>query len=201
MDVGASGSASDATIFNDCELISGIIDGTIALPPPEPLPGDDTPTDYFFIGDDAFPLKTWLMKPYTRATIDDDEQRIFNYRLCRARRLVENAFGILANRFQFLLGTCSQPPGTVTKMVLAACCLHNLMRIRYPQVQNQLLDREDALFNVVPGEWRRANRELDGLVQTWKTGREALRPKALRDYLKKYYSNPIGSVPWQDRMI
>ena len=36
--------------------------------------------NYFILGDDAFPLKLWLMKPYSsRGT--DLNQRVFNYRL------------------------------------------------------------------------------------------------------------------------
>lgn len=52
---------------------------------------------YYFIGDDAFPLLKRMIKPYKpkRRERLDDEEEVFNYRLSRARRCIENAFGIL----------------------------------------------------------------------------------------------------------
>nr|CAI5843193.1 unnamed protein product [Callosobruchus analis] len=46
------------------------------------------------------------MKPYQQKGISHEE-KIFNYRLCRARRVVENVFGILASRFRIF---CSLSP-------------------------------------------------------------------------------------------
>ena len=91
--VRANGSCSDCQIFNQCELKRSCEVNTIGIPPPQPLPGDDHPIPYFIVGDDAFPLRSWLMKPYCKRNLSK-EQRIFNYRLSRARRIVENAFGI-----------------------------------------------------------------------------------------------------------
>ena len=62
---------------------------------------------YFIIGDDTFPLKTWMMKPFSKRNMVHEE-RIFNYILLRARCIVENAFGILANIFAILLMTVCQ---------------------------------------------------------------------------------------------
>ena len=118
-----------------------------------PHHADDRDMPYFLIGDDTFPLRTWLMKPFSRRNLEREE-RIFNYRLSQARRIVENAFGILANRFQCLLMTLQQEPETVGSIVLACCCLHNLMRIRYPALQNAALDQEDDNHQLIPGAWR-----------------------------------------------
>ena len=199
VDCGANGASSDASIFLDCELRSGLEDSSLNLPDPEPLPGDDEPMPFFLIGDDAFPLKQWMMKPYGRRNLTK-KQLIFNYRLSRARRLVENGFGILSNRFQFLLSTCTQPPVRVRTMVMAACCLHNLMRYRYPVLQNQLVDREDALHNVIPGAWRQEG-EMDDAVGFGRAGRELEMAKKQRNYLKEYYNSSVGRVEWQERMI
>ena len=56
----------------------------IGFPEPEPLPGDTVKVPYFFIGDDIFALRTWMMKPYSLRGMTNDE-RVFNYRLSRAR--------------------------------------------------------------------------------------------------------------------
>ena len=65
VDVGTNGSSSDAHIFNDCYLRSGIVYGTLDIPDAELLPGDDRDMSYFLIGDDAFSLRIWLIKPFS----------------------------------------------------------------------------------------------------------------------------------------
>jgi hypothetical protein len=58
------------------------------------------------------------------------EERIFNYRLSRARRTIENVFGILVSRFRFLDRKLAVKFGTVNKLVSAACALHNWLVIQ-----------------------------------------------------------------------
>ena len=101
IDVGGVGHQSDAQIYNNSELKECIEAGTLGIPQAAPLPHDDAdhPMPYFFVGDDAFALRTYMMKPYCRRNLDH-RQKLLNYRLSRARRVVENAFGILALRFQ-----------------------------------------------------------------------------------------------------
>ena len=99
-DVGAVGSQSDAGVFAQTHLYNLIDHMEINLPEAECLPNDPDgmPVDYFIAGDEAFALKTWMQKPYPDRGLTVEE-RIFNYRLSRGRRVVENAFGILAARY------------------------------------------------------------------------------------------------------
>ena len=199
VNVGAEGGASDAQLFNNCELKYYIESNNLGLPDPVPLPGDNKNMPYFIIGDDAFALRTWLMKPYSRRNMTHEE-RIFNYRISRARRIVENAFGILANRFRCLLTTMRQTPETVTTIVTTCVVLHNLMRIRYPALQNAIADREDDNHQMIPGEWR-ADINLAEIEREAASKNPSREAKGMRDYLKLYYNSEAGAVPWQENMI
>lgn len=199
VDIGGRGAASDAQVWNESDLKLGVEDGDIELPHPAPLPHDDQDIPYFFIGDDAFALRNFMQKPFSQRGLEHDE-RIFNYRLSRARRVVENAFGILANRFQVLMSTMQHSPSTNRLITTACVVLHNLMRLRYPRMQNNLIDQEDANGNLIPGEWRRDRNMRDcDIVQG--PNRDNRQGKKLRNTLKHWVNSPADSVPWQERMI
>ena len=150
IDIGGQGHMSDAQKSNASELKECLEDNSIGFPAPDPLPNDDTPTPYFILGDDAFGLRTFLMKPYAQRQMTK-EQRVFNYRLFRGRPIVENGFGILEQRRQILLTTKQHDPTTIAVIVQACVILHNLMRVRYPAVQNKDIDVENANHQVIPG--------------------------------------------------
>ena len=155
---------------------------------------------YFFIADNAFQLRTDMMKPFPFRNMTVEE-RIFNYRLSRARRVVENAFGILAQRFQILLSTMQHTPDNVRIIVQACVCLHNLMRIRYPNMNTNQVDREDVQdARIIPGEWRLGRNKLD-VVNVQGANRATLQGNKQRQYLKHYLNSAAGSVAWQMRMI
>ena len=97
IDVGNAGSCGDSTIFQESELLTALEADAANLPPDEVLDNDDQPMPYFIVGDKAFRMRTWLMKPYSLAHVTEEE-RIFNYRLSRCRRTVECTFGILVSR-------------------------------------------------------------------------------------------------------
>lgn len=103
VDVGANGRVSDGGVLKNTLFWHKLSESQLNLPDPRELP--DTPNKkfpYIFIGDEAFQLLPEFMKPYNRATLTN-EKRIFNYRLSRSRRVVENAFGILTKRFKIPL--------------------------------------------------------------------------------------------------
>ena len=114
--------------------------------------------------------------------------------------MVENAFGILVTRFRVLLSTVGLEPENTQRVVMSCIILHNLMRMRYPQLQNGLVDQYDPQMNLIPGAWR--NRGLqEELHQIGHLGRPETAAKLQRTVLKTYYSSAAGAVPWQDRMI
>ena len=64
------------------------------------------------------------------ATPPEQDEWVFKYRLSRARRCTENAFGILANRLGCLLTTLRQEPQNVVIMMNACIALHKMLRTR-----------------------------------------------------------------------
>jgi hypothetical protein len=137
--VGANGSTSDCAVFNASPLRLELESGNIGFQNPEPLSED--------------PLRAWMMKPFSNRNMSNAE-RIFNYRLSWVHRIVESAFGIFAKRFRCLLTTMMQEPESVKTIVLAALCLHNMMWLCYPGLQNLDLDNEGNEHEVIPGAWR-----------------------------------------------
>ena len=96
-DVGSTGRVIDSGIWNKTSLLQGIQDGSVKLPNDEKLP-DGEITPYVFLGDDAFALKRFMIKPFPQQGLTG-ERRIYNYRHSRAHRISENLFGILSNRW------------------------------------------------------------------------------------------------------
>lgn len=194
-DVGCPGSDSDCGIFNRSQLQPSLAHNTIGFPDPEPIPNDDSDTGFFFIGDDAFPLRPYLLKPYSERYLNIEE-RVCNYRISRARRVVENAFGIMAMRFRCLLSTLVVVPETATVVSGACLTLHNLMRLRYPGLQNLDLDQEDDDHQLVAGAWR-DQAVMQEVEQEGRGPRATADGKKLRAYFRKYFNCDAGSVPWQ----
>ena len=199
VDIGASGAGSDAGVFSETVLKEALEAATVGLPEPDPLPNDDQPMPYYIVGDDAFALKTWLMKPMPHRNMSV-EDRVFNYRLSRGRRVVENVFGLLASRFRCLLTTMPQSPERVSIITLACCVLHNFLRIKNPTLDANAVDQDNPdTPGINPGAWREhANLPDMGEVFRGNTNRAA---KEQREYLVQYFNSEAGSVPWQNEKI
>ena len=182
------------------------IQGTLGLPCPAPLPQSQEttfdnsftrPVPYFFASDDAFSLEPYMMKPYGQNNLSE-MKRIFNYRLSRARRLSENAFGILASRFRVFLTTMCISPESAVDTVLAALVLHNLLRSRVPNRYTPpgIID-VDHDGRVDEGLWRQEVKASPfEYLPNFKKGRQCDKAEDVRDTLCQYVNGP-GQIPWQ----
>ena len=125
VDASTAVSWTDAQIFNACQLKRKTDDGNIGFSDPAPITQGGLDVPYFILADDAFALKTWLMKPRRMLT---REESIANYSTSRGRRYVEKAFGILVSRFRVMLITIELPPETIRGEVITCVVLHNILR-------------------------------------------------------------------------
>jgi hypothetical protein len=69
----------------------------------------------------------WIVRrPYSRDDVhQDEEKKIFNYRLSRARNTVENTFGILARKFRIFERKLNVSHEHSVTIIMATCCLHD----------------------------------------------------------------------------
>lgn len=198
VDIGAEGGAGDGGTWFKCTLNEAIEEQRVGFPEDSPLPNDDTPMPFHIIADDAFALKPWLMKPYSHQS-QVHHEKIYSYRLSRARRVVENAFGLLQARMRVFGTTMHQQPKVVKIITMCACVMHNLILDRTPFPANEV-DHEDGQHNLVPGAWREEANIMERLYNPRGQNYTA-QAKAIRDYLAAYYTSEAGAVPWQERIV
>nr|CAI5845238.1 unnamed protein product [Callosobruchus analis] len=105
------------------------LQGKLNLHPLEEVSDNLIPLPYVFIGDEAFGISTNLMRPYASYNLTVPK-RIFNYRLCRARRYVECSFGILSNKWRIFHRPLNIDVKVAISLIKACCALHNFVRDR-----------------------------------------------------------------------
>ncbi|XP_020496176.1 uncharacterized protein [Labrus bergylta] len=196
VDVGSNGRISDGGVFGGWTLQDALENRTSKIPAPAPFPASDTPAPFCIVADEAFPLKEYLMKPYLNRKLSV-EQRIFNYRLSRARRVVENAFGILSNRFRVFQTTINiQDTAKVEDITLACCALHNFLQTESCDLyMTGIVDQEGADHNTIPGSWRQEPELRQASLPH--TTNATTRAKQHRDELCRYFNSDPGAVPFQ----
>ncbi|XP_052871371.1 uncharacterized protein LOC128276954, partial [Anopheles cruzii] len=113
--VGAQGRISDGGVFRQTALHHNIAANTAGLPEDESLPGQSIATPYVLVADKAFALSKHLLKPYPGHPTDQSEST-YNYRLCRARIVIENVFGILASKFRVFASPIGLQPAKVKQV-------------------------------------------------------------------------------------
>jgi len=189
IDVGAYGRQSDSGVFTACNIYKHLEENTFNLPPKKPLPYSTSPMPFVLLGDQGYPLKEYLMRPYPFDNNLDQTKEIFNYRLSRARRMIECTFGILVSKWRCLKTEIQIDPNHVDSIIKSICLIHNI-----------IIDKEgvdEALISQM-----NQNLTSPDLVHINNTSRRNNRSKQeayiIRDKFKEYFNN-IGAVSFQNR--
>ena len=156
---------------------------------------------YVLVPDEIFPLKPWLMKPYPTRNLAE-EKRVYNYRLSRARRTIENTFGILSVKWRIFRKPTRASVDTVEAITKACVCLHNYLK----QTDNAgytpdgFVDSECCNAGPIEGSWRFvvSNQQSAitsvGEIGSNNFGQEA---KDVKEKFLNYFNSTEGSISWQ----
>ncbi|XP_047477243.1 protein ALP1-like [Penaeus chinensis] len=189
----AQGQANAAGFWDHCKLKEYLDKNMLHFPPAAALPSVKEEVPYVILGDDAFPLEDYLMKPYPGQNLSVDK-KIFNYRLSCARRVSENAFRILSGKFRVFQRPIQATPANAQSTIFAAVVLHNFLRIhsRVP-LQQELLERENIDSGVsLPHKKVPGIEKLEDISRKLSSNAETV-----RDSFKTYF-NGEGKISWQD---
>ena len=149
MDIGAEGRRSDAGVFASSDLAHLLHTNSLQLPPDRYLDNSGFKFPYVLVGDEAFPLTSYMMRPYPQSGNLTITKKIFNYRLSRARRTVECSFGILAARWRIFRRPIIAHISTAKIAVQAATAVHNFLMKRELQLQPT-----ERIYSVLRGNER-----------------------------------------------
>lgn len=195
-DIGHYGRDNDASIFTQSELYRIMNTQQADIPESDELHGKTTP--YFFVGDEIFPLKPWLLKPYPGRNLTRT-QAVYNYRFSRARRTIENAFGIMSARWRIFRRPIKASIDTIDLIANAAVCLHNYLLLtdtaRY--CPSGFVDsyNKDGL---VEGDWRAEVQDGSAFDEMrLRSTNHTADAKEVRDHICDYVNSDTGAVSWQ----
>ncbi|XP_061071558.1 uncharacterized protein LOC133105447 [Conger conger] len=121
---GLPGSVSDANVLRQSGLWTLANDGALFSSRRRRLCGEGV--GYYVVADSAYPLRSWVMKPFEDTGALDDGQKRFNSKIGLARSVVENAFGRLRGRWRCLMKRNDCNVDVIRAMVVTCCVLHNL---------------------------------------------------------------------------
>ena len=140
------------------------------------------------------------MKPYPQKDLTT-EKRIYNYRHSRARRISENLFGTLANKWRAFQQPLNLSPQKARSITFCALVLHNFLRssssknVYTPPGYVGSFDSEGQLVQV---HWRLETKNSLGVFSgiASQVGRKApINAKVIRENYTEYFMNE-GSVEW-----
>jgi len=196
--VGCQGRISDGGVFKNCELNKQIENKSLRIPQPSPLPQRNMNVPYVIVADEAFPLTENIMKPFSGIHATGSKERIFNYRLSRCRRVVENVFGIASSVFRVLRKPLLLEPQKAEVVVLTIVYLHNFLRRSrasrniYNPPGSFDIEKDGQL---VEGSWRQNVQPLQPLVNVPRRSKTSA--QEIRNEFATYFIGN-GALPWQN---
>ena len=201
VDIGEGGKQSDGGIF-----ANGHIGYFLGLPAPRQIsPSLEVHFPYVFTRDEAFPLETYLINSYPRSCIGIKE-RVANYRISRARKVVEHTFGIAASRFRIFRRPIIAKTELVIEVAKTVVMLHNFIIHDRTESRSRYFPSgyadEEASDGVRAGGWRTEGESI-GLNEINQIGsanysRDA---KHVRDDFRDYFFSEDGSLAWQLEVV
>ena len=126
--VGFPGCIHDSPVLQLSGLLDMANNRQILTAPTRNINGVDVRP--MFVGDSAYPLSNWLIKPFPDRGGLSGHERAFNKKLGAMRSVVERTFGLLQNRWRITLKKNEQDLANVPQTVTAACILHNFCPLR-----------------------------------------------------------------------
>ncbi|XP_018396293.1 PREDICTED: uncharacterized protein LOC108774640 [Cyphomyrmex costatus] len=204
VDIGAYGRQSDGGIFQASTIGQKFDSDHMNVPKPAAIEGGRI-LPYCLVGDEAFPLKSYLLRPYPGKNGLTPEQAVYNYRLSRTRRMIENTFGILASQWRIYRKPIIANPKNVMLMIQATVCLHNWLRKcdadNATYLNAGLVDEDDpnSSNGFRDGSWRRIFENGCAFTDITRSGSNmsARRCMTIRDKFCDYFNNE-GAVSWQE---
>lgn len=195
---GTNGRISDGGVIECTEFFKRLKNNTLGIPDPECVNNSDKLLNYVFVADEAFSLLPNLLKPFNRRDLTD-ERKIFNYRLSRARRIVENAFGILVSRFRIFHTSINLRLDNIDIVVMASCALHNFLRNKFSDTYTPsgTLDYEDTIQGTMSFGLRSNDSNLVG-IEKGRYKSISNDGKNIRLQFLDYFNNE-GALPWQKK--
>lgn len=127
IEVGARGKQSDGGVFASSTLFNLIESKHFNIPPSKELPNTSIEVPHVLIGDEAYPLKSYLMRPFPSRNLDPVQEN-FNKRLSCARKCIECTFGILRAKWRILGKDIEVEPEKAIAIIKCTCVLHNVVR-------------------------------------------------------------------------
>ena len=131
------------------------------------------------------------MKPYAGKDLNGG-RRNFNYRLSRARRTIENSFGISDARLRSFRRPIKASPETIDSKIKPYIGLHSYLHHtdNASYTLKGFIDSEDLSENVIPGDWNTIFQGEEGALQNKSTGcafsSTSLSAKGIRDIFMKF---------------